>query len=324
MSFKDIKGQDRAIEAVKERLRQGRLNGAYLLSGPEGVGKKLFAKTMAKVLNCEEETVDSCDKCLSCVKIDKEQHCDFHTIAFSSGEDAPDAVKIEAIRQLQKEISLRSYEGKKKIFVINDAHKLTEEASNAFLKTLEEPPGDSLIVLISSKPQLLFDTIVSRCQVLKFYSLSRPAMNEILKRDYSVESGLAHFLAYFSEGRIGYALELKESDVLKEKNRIIDEFFLLRKPSAQQSSTVKKKQLQRYLNILAAWFRDIYLVKAGVPHSELINLDRREELLKISGKYTFEDLGGVFDSISASLLYLQQNVNIRLLLSNLKADIWKK
>lgn len=324
MSFKDIKGQDRAIEIVKERIKQKRLTGAYLFVGPEGVGKKLFAKTMAKVLNCEEEGIDSCDKCPSCVKIDKEEHCDFHTIAFSSAEDASDAIKIEVIRQLQKNISLRSYEGKKKIFVINDAHKLTEEAANAFLKTLEEPPGDSLIILITSKPQLLFNTIVSRCQSLKFYSLSRPVMNEILRRDYLLESELAHFLSYFSEGRIGYALALKEADVLREKNKIIDEFFLSGKSSPRQLPITEKKQLQRYLNILTAWFRDIYLIKAGISYSELINLDRKEELLRMAGRYSFSDLSGVFNSISDSLLYLQQNVNIRLLLSNLKADLWKK
>lgn len=324
MSFKDIKGQDRAIEIVKERIKQKRLTGAYLFVGPEGVGKKLFAKTMAKVLNCEEEGIDSCDKCPSCVKIDKEEHCDFHTIAFSSAEDASDAIKIEVIRQLQKNISLRSYEGKKKIFVINDAHKLTEEAANAFLKTLEEPPGDSLIILITSKPQLLFNTIVSRCQSLKFYSLSRPVMNEILRRDYLLESELAHFLSYFSEGRIGYALALKEADVLREKNKIIDEFFLSGKSSPRQLPITEKKQLQRYLNILTAWFRDIYLIKEGISYSELINLDRKEELLRMAGRYSFSDLSGVFNSISDSLLYLQQNVNIRLLLSNLKADLWKK
>ncbi len=176
-------------------------------------------------------------------------------------------IKIEYIRQLQRDINLKPYEGKIKVFIIDNAHRLTPEASNSILKILEEPPKDSLIILISDKPVLLFKTIISRCKILKFLSLNRAKLQEIFKKDYGLDNNMAHFLAYFSEGRLGRALRLKDTDILKEKNRIIDKFVLSRKPSLDNLSIQNKEEVRGYLNILATWFRDIYLIKIGMPHS---------------------------------------------------------
>jgi len=339
MSFKDIKGQDRTIQVLKECMRHSRLAPGYLFLGPEGVGKNLTAKTLAKAVNCLEETfdtstmlecngersrtIDSCDRCISCLKIDNNQHPDVHLISASADIDmsASCAIKIEDIRQLRKDISLKPYEGKTKVFIIDNAHNLTAEAANALLKILEEPPGDSLIILISAKSSLLFKTIISRCQTLKFYPLPRLKLEEMLKKDYGFNSNHAHFLAYFSEGRLGRALRLKDTQILNEKNRIIDDFSFLKKPSLQDPLIQNRENVRNVLNILAGWFRDMYLIKIGTPHSELINLDRRDELLRFMNRYSFANLDEILNSISDSLLLLEQNVNIKLLMSNLREDI---
>jgi DNA polymerase-3 subunit delta' len=332
MSFQDIRGHDQPIAILKSYLKDSLLEGGHLFIGPEGIGKKLVAKTLSKALNCQEATLDSCDRCASCLKIDKGQHPDVYMIDsstvivknfeqnYSDATDS-DAIKINHIRQLQKNIILKPYESKKKVFIIDNAHNLTPEASNAFLKILEEPPGDSLIILISSKPTLLFKTIISRCKIIRFYLLARTQLKEILKKDYGLDNTMAHFLAYFSEGRIGSALRLKDTDILREKNRIIDEFTNFKNHSLESLPIQKRGDVRSYLNILATWFRDICLIKTGMPHSELINLDRRDELLSSMNRYAWLDLEESMNSIADSLLSLEQNINVKLLLYNLREDI---
>ncbi len=318
MSFQDIKGQDKPIQLLREYIKGSRLEGSYLFVGEEGIGKKLVAQTLAKALNCDNQTTESCDKCVSCLKIENSRHPDVHIIDGNiAGEDG-DSIKIEYIRQMQKEISLRAYEGRKKVFIIDNAHNLTADAANSLLKILEEPPSGTVIILISAKPALLFKTITSRCKVMKFYPLGRAKLEDSLKKDFRLDNNLAHYLAYFCEGRIGRALRLKDTDILREKNAVIETFTSAKRAGLSRIATETRDDMRTQLNILAGWFRDLHLVKIGTPYQELINLDRKEELLKLMHRYTFVDLYEIMNSISKSLLYLERNINMKLLLSNLK------
>lgn len=317
MSFSAIKGQDRPIGIIREYIKQTRVGRGYLFTGPEGVGKRLAAKTFAKALNCECQDSDPCDQCASCLKIEGAQHPDVHSIG-ESGIDSSASVKIEDIRQLQKEANLRPYEGRQKIFIIDNAHNLTPEAGNALLKVLEEPPKDSSIILISAKAALLFKTIISRCQIVKFYPMERPELSGMLTRDYGLSNDFAHFLAFFSEGRIGQALRLKDTDIFAKKNTVIDGFCIGRKSVSGAMGDETRQGMRGILNILAVWFRDVYLLKAGMPDTELINLDRKQDLLRAAAGYSFAGLDNILNFISDSLLRIEQNVNSKLLLSNLK------
>ncbi len=318
MSFKDIRGQTVAIKIISAYLQQGSLQGGYLFTGPEGIGKKLAAKTLAKALNCQADILDACGKCASCLKIANSQHPDIHCI--EAGEEE---IKIDDIRALQREISFRPYEGKVKVFIIDNAHALTAEASNALLKVLEEPPKQSLIILVSDKPALLFRTIVSRCKTVKFAPLARLELQEILKKDYALEADMAHFLAYFCEGRLGCALQLKDTDIVAVKNSVIDAFIRSRSLQIEKLPVQDKEGLRKSLNILATWFRDMYLMKVGAAHQELIHFDRKDELLKNMTRFTFVDLNEIMRSIADALAYMDQNINSRLLLYNLGAQICK-
>jgi len=319
MSFTLIKGQDKAIESLKADVRNKHLASTYLFCGPEGIGKFLAAKTFGRALNClnVNANFEPCDNCISCLKIRNGQHPDVHII--DNGYTSE--IKIEGIRQLQQEINLKPYEARLKVFIINDAHNLNPVSANAFLKTLEEPPKDSLIILVSDKPGLLLRTIISRCRIIKFYALGRREIARVLKDDYNIDENTLHYLSYFSEGRLGTALRLKDKDIISEKNRIIDSFTIGANSGLENSIIQDRNDLRNSLQILAGWFRDIYLIKAGIAHNELINLDRRDTLVRLMNRYTFGELDEILNSISDSLLFLEQNVNVKLLLSNLMLSL---
>jgi DNA polymerase-3 subunit delta' len=326
MSLKDIKGQDKPIEIIKGQLRQGRLGSSYLFSGPEGIGKSLVAGELAKLINCyDNKSGDSCGSCGSCVKIDKASHPDVHWVSAdaygaNAVEAGGDSIKIEQVRQLKKDIYLKPYEAKIKTFIIDDADKLTLEAANALLKILEEPPRDSLIILVTSKPQLLPETIVSRCRRLKFAALGKDALREALKNDYGLGPALSHYLAYFCEGRLGMALRLKDEEPLLNKNKIIDYFMPASRSSSEEypDSEFKKQAIAESFEVLASWFRDIYFIKIGMPHTQLINIDRKSDLINAMGRYSPAQLDSIFNFLSDAALYLEQNINQKLLLSNLR------
>ncbi|MFH1198998.1 MAG: DNA polymerase III subunit delta' C-terminal domain-containing protein [Candidatus Omnitrophota bacterium] len=141
--------------------------------------------------------------------------------------------------------------------------------------------------------------------------------------EYALGKELAHFLAYFCEGRLGAALSLKEADILKHKNLIIDEFVLSRKSGIDNLLGQKRSQVRASLNILASWFRDMYILKIGTSGSELINLDRKPDLLKNIPRYTFTELDDILRFISQAIYYLEHNINVKLLQANLKVELWK-
>jgi len=318
MSFNDIKGQDSSLEILRGHMKNARLARGYLFLGPDGVGKALTAKTLAKALNCQENNLDSCDKCPSCLKIESNQHPDVHIV---DSEDAD--IKIEDIRNLQSQISLRPYEARVKVFIIKSAHNLNSASGNAFLKTLEESPGNSVIILLSEKPNLLLKTIISRCQAIKFYPAPRLQLENVLFSEYALGKELAHFLAYFCEGRLGAALRLKAEDILKQKNLIIDEFALSKRSGIDVLLGQKRSQVRASLNILASWFRDMYILKIGSSQEELINLDRKPDLLKNIQRYSFAELDDILAFISQAIYYLEHNINVKLLQANLRVELWK-
>ncbi len=316
MSFNSIQGQPNAVSILQRFLSVDKSDGGFLFLGPEGVGKKLTAKVFAKALNCLNLTNDSCDECISCRKIDKDNHPDVHLYDFSDEE-----IKIEQIRSLQEEISFKPYEGKKKVFIINNAHNLNYISANAFLKTLEEPPENTVIILITDKQNLLLDTIVSRCRRIKFYGLSQEVIEKILQQDNSLDANQLKFISFFSQGRIGNALALKENDCFEEKNKIIDAFFSKRDFETQVSFIKERQDLKFSINILLNFFRDLYLLKTGVSVDNLINIDRKEMLLEYSSLYSYEKLDEILNVLSDSIIHIDQSVNMKLVLSNIGVSL---
>ncbi len=174
--LKDIGYQRRAIKILQGTIKKERIPSAILMYGQKGVGKRLTAINYAKAINCySAEDFDCCDKCLSCRKIEGGVHPDIHFVEATDGE-----IKIDAIRKIEEFLSLKPFEGKKKVVIIDDAERMNANAFNAQLKTLEEPPPNSLLILITSNEDALPLTIRSRCIQIPFYPVPSVVFKELI------------------------------------------------------------------------------------------------------------------------------------------------
>lgn len=226
--FKNILGQQKAVLSLQAQLRTNRIAQAYLFAGPEGVGRKKTAIEVAKALNCrDKEQIEPCDECPSCRKIDKNIHPDVHLIDFAwqAGllEEKPEQqtqIKIDVIREIQREISLKRFEGNYKVFIIDQAEKMSQSAMNCLLKTLEEPPENSLLILVTTSQDMLTQTIISRCQIIKFNRLMDSVVHKILTEKFNLSTNLDR-ITKFANGSVAKA----SSEDFIEKTEFVNELW---------------------------------------------------------------------------------------------------
>ncbi|HTU92274.1 MAG TPA: DNA polymerase III subunit delta' [Gemmataceae bacterium] len=221
MAWQRIRGHDALVEGFRRAVGRGRLAHAYLFTGPAGVGKRLFALELAKSLLCEksaEGSLQACDRCPSCVQVEAGTHPDFFTAA-----RPPEALEfpIDLMRQLCQSFALKSARGRGKVVLIDDADDLNEEAANCFLKTLEEPPPRSVLILIGSTPDRQLQTIVSRCQVIRFAPLSPELVDELLQAQGVEDSTLRARLVRLSGGSPGMAKELADPALCEFRRNLL-------------------------------------------------------------------------------------------------------
>ena len=196
----DLLIHETVLRRFADLLRGGRLAHAYLLIGPEGVGKFETALAVAKLVNFEAGAREAgCGQCAACRKIAALYHPDLHILKCARGE----TIKIDDIRSLIAHAQLKPFEAKRKIFILCNTENLTIEGGNALLKTLEEPWADSLLLLTTSVPEKNLATVRSRCQAIHFFSYSSDKLADYLANDYHVEEGTARFLAAFAQGSWG-------------------------------------------------------------------------------------------------------------------------
>jgi DNA polymerase-3 subunit delta' len=221
--WRSVRGHDRVVDDLRRALAQGRFPHALLFVGPEGIGKHLVARTLAQALLCErrpEEALDPCGACPSCLQVMAGTHPD--VLAVARPEDKHE-LPIKSIRDLCHDLSLKPMRGQRRIAIIDDADDLSEEAANAFLKTLEEPPPGSVLILIGTSAELQRETIVSRCRVVRFNPLSGSDLAAILmERGHAPDAKAAAQLAELGEGSVGRALGLADPEFGPFRRSLID------------------------------------------------------------------------------------------------------
>lgn len=222
MSWKRVRGHEARVRAFEQAVRQNRLAHAYLFTGPAGVGKRRFAHELAKALLCEQaspERLEACDRCPSCLQVEAGTHPDYFT---ASRPEEKLELPIEVMRELCRRFALKSMHGRGKVAVLDDADDLNEEAANCFLKTLEEPPPRSVLILVGSSRERQLPTIVSRCQVVRFAPLPEALVADLLREQELPDPGTIDRLARLSGGSPGQALALADPDLWAFRRQLLD------------------------------------------------------------------------------------------------------
>ncbi len=326
MAFKNIIGQNKAINILIGTMARNRIPSAYLFAGESGIGKKLTAINLAKALNCQNnqlsaisrQLIDCCDECPSCKKIDSQTHPDFLMAAPEKGE-----IRVDEIRRIEEVISLAPYEGKRKVVIVDDAETMNPSAANAFLKTLEEPPPQSIIILISASPDRLPETIRSRCSRINFSPLAPEKCEEVIRRAISHQLSAISYqtMSRLSMGRPGLAIS---SDLIEER----DWFFNLFGEMAggrNKETWADKEEMELWFNKAFMLLRDIAVLKITGKGDMLINTDLKDRFTAMSKTIEMKDIIDIYGRLSFLKGYLGFNLNksitwnyVAIIMQNLK------
>ena len=308
MYFEKIRGQRFAKKYLSNSIKSNMISHAYMFEGPSGVGKNTMARDLATTLLEMENLFNSPDYI----------------------EITPDgnSIKIAQIRKLQSDILVKPYKSYK-IYVIDEAQKMTVEAQNALLKTLEEPPKYAIIILITNNKESLLDTIKSRCEIIKFTPIPLVEVADYLTQT-GVDKNRASLLANFSRGSMQKAIELSESEdfhIMRDEVQKYVEIFLtgsmLDIMDIQSSIEKYKDNITNVLDLLVNYFRDIMMVKENVDSSMIINLDRLVFIKNMSTKITYSQLSKIIDIIEETKNKLRSNCNFNISIQVMTLNIYE-
>jgi DNA polymerase-3 subunit delta' len=304
--FDQLVGNDRIKELLIRTLESGRLPGALLFTGEEGVGKKLFALEIAKALNCRSpKAVEACGVCPPCERISRfnypqsAESDDWKGIIWSDHPDVGMVVApkrlllVDQMRQIEREANFRPFEGKARVFLIEDADKLNDSSANALLKVLEEPPHTSHIVLLTSRPAMLLPTILSRCQMIRFAPVTTTEIQNYLVKNKLASPAEAAIRARVARGSLGRAIEEDFELFASQREamlRVLNALAVTRgheqllKSSEDLNSAQQKDEYEARLDILESLIRDAWMLSLGAPSESVVNADLLPQLTKIGGQ----------------------------------------
>jgi DNA polymerase-3 subunit delta' len=318
MSFKDVLGHSKPIELLKRAIKNQKLAHSYLFLGNEGIGKKWVALQFAKVLNCLEggaEKGDACDHCLSCKKIDDHLHPDVLVL-----EPEGQTIKADQVRQMQRDLAYRPYEGQHRVCILTAADRMAPNMSNILLKTLEEPPLHTVIILLASNPRLLLPTILSRCQPIRFNPLPIPLVSKWLMDQKGLDEKEAHLLASLSEGSAGKALEIQEEIRQIPREELLTDLLGLKSipiekmESWSESLPSNRENLILILEVAKTLLRDLVVVKAVKDGKKLIHSDLLNEIEKTAVDWSLSSLLNRMEVLHQTTLAIRANANTKLAL----------
>ena len=358
MSWGKILGQQKVIAVLRHALKSGRVPHAYLFVGPEGVGKDAVALELARTIHCERGGDEACDECDSCRRMSALQHPDVRLVVpLPRGKDETDEdgpldrlgnevatvreqyrlkgtnpyhqiiipkalnIKVNSIREIRRESSLSTSDGKRKVFVLSGVENMNEASGNMMLKTLEEPTGDTMFILTSSLPEQVLGTIRSRCQVLRFDPLSEHDIASSLQSWEGIDEPLAATVARMAAGSYARARGMLSADVRQMRLDVVEfvRHTLIPGPSklvedAERIAELKDRDVARnFLLLTLMWFRDAMALANG---GDIVNEDQRADLARFVKNFPAADLPRLMNGLEVAIAWLDRNVQVRLLMIN--------
>lgn len=321
LTFADIRGHDRNADAIRRARGAGRLHHAYLLAGPEGVGKRSFAEAAARFINCEVEGDDACGICRACRMIAAKQHPDVLHV-----EPSGRWIKIEQVRELHSRTRFRPHEGRRRVVIIDPADAMRDEAANALLKTLEEPGGDTLFFVVTSSPQRLLSTVRSRCQPLRFGRLSDDDVEALLVSG-GMDAQDAKAAARVAAGSPGAAQAVIASSVFSARVEVGASLADALKHGAgarvslAESVASERADVADWLNLVRALYRDAAVRASGASMERLVHRDQLDVVDALAGGASAARLAAVVSEIELTERRLDGNVHPRLALESLLLEL---
>jgi len=331
-----ITGHDRPKNILLGSIGTARVATTYLFTGESGIGKRLAAIEFARAINClnpirvtrnpqpatrnpksatrdpQPEYMDACDSCSSCRKFSSLLHPDLKVVEADSG-----LIKIDIIREVQEFLSFTPYEGRKKVVIIDGAECMNQPASNAFLKTLEEPPPDSVIVLITMAPDRLLDTIRSRCFMVRFSPLSIGDCKEVIGRKVSgIDTETLDSLAAFSMGRPGVAIQGEGAMARDTISSMVRDIV----GGGLSFQWKDRSDMDQWLNLFLMVLRDMIVMKISPDNRGLlINRWLESEISAISRSMELEDILKLYSEITILMVHFRFNLNTSIVSNYIKS-----
>jgi DNA polymerase-3 subunit delta' len=315
--FRDIAGHRHLLDLIAGATARGSLPPSLIFAGPDGVGKRLAAIALAQFVNCltrKNGDLDSCGACAACTRIARGLHAD--VLVIEPGETG--SIKVDQVRDAIDRAAYRPFEGRRRVVIVDEADAMLPEAQNALLKTLEEPPGASTFVLVTSRPDMLLPTVRSRCQRLRFGRLPAQEIADVLMRSHEYSPAEAHAAASAADGSIGLALEggldtfAEARDVAAE---VLQGVAAARDPRRRLESAKAlagagdRDELRRRLRALASMLRDLGALGAHADEQHLANADLLEPLRRLSAAYDRERVTQAFAAVDRALEAIDRNAS---------------
>lgn len=315
--FKDMIGQIQIKEHLQTAIQQKNISHAYLFTGDVGSGRHTMADAFAKALLCESPQTDgdSCGRCKSCLQAESGNHPDIHYISHEKFN-----IRVDEIReQLNNDIQIKPYSSPYKVYIIPDAQRMNEQAQNALLKTLEEPPAYAVIILLCDNASSLLPTITSRCITLQMKPISKEEIADYLMKKKQMEADRAQIAAGFCQGNIGQAIRFASSEDFQEmKTQVlhllkqIDTMTLPAITEVIHGFSRDKGNFYDYLDLMLLWYRDILMYKATKDTNILLYQEEYSAIKEQASKRSYEDIERIIQAIDKVKIRLDANVNFDL------------
>lgn len=310
--FEQIIGHESIIQHLQNAIVSKKVSHAYIFNGEEGMGKKLLAAAFSKTLQCEEKGIISCDRCKSCLQADSQNHPDILRVTHEKVSIGVDDIRT----QVNADILVKPYNSPYKIYIIDEADKMTEQAQNALLKTIEEPPEYAVILLLTSNVSVLLPTILSRCVVLHLKPVDKQTIKEFLMQQHHIPDYMAEVAAAFSGGNVGKAIKYASSEDFEQmKNNVlhilkyIDDMEIYEVISGLKVLTADKNNIMDYIDLMILWYRDVLMFKATMDPDLLLYKSELTFIKKQASIRSYEGVDQIIQAMEKARVRLKANVN---------------